>query len=90
MALFQAGMAVGIARNTRENENRRLTERECEKSFEMELHSLRPGFLLNWPNVDALLTNWTLTVDTYCPACGSSSAMTKVCASTNLVPEAAL
>ena len=49
-------MAVGIVRNKKE-EDKRLTESEEEKFFETELHSLRPGCLLNWTNVDALLTN---------------------------------
>ena len=79
-------MVAGMVRDKIENA-RRLTESELENFFEMELHSRRPGFLLNWPNVDALLTNWTLTVDTYSPACGSSSAMTKVLIIATAVPE---
>ena len=79
-------MAVGIVRDKSEK-GKRLTEREWENNFEMELHSLRPGCLLNWPNVDALLTNWTLAVDTCLSACGSSSAMTKVLIITTDEPE---
>jgi len=81
-------MAVGNAKNTTGKE-KRLTESEWENFFEIELHSLRPEFLLNWPNVDALLTNGTLTVDTNWSACGRLFAMTKVSISTSLVPDSA-